>query len=109
MARRFESALDRPSGRDAALLRDVLRSLGAQLESHDGHEAAPAPPTPEVEDLVAQAVAELHRVQGDPGPLGGVAPVLGAGVVQELLRVRRESGASALRPETPGGHVDIKR
>lgn len=110
MARRWESALDRPAGRDAALLRDVLRSLGAQLEARDSGDAVHAPtPAPEVEDLVAQAVAELHRVQGGVALSGGVAPVLGAGVVQELLRVKRE-GTAATRPGIPpGGHVDTRR
>jgi hypothetical protein len=81
-----DAALDRAPGRDTALLADALRALQGHLEG----------PVPEddvtaahVEDLVAQALAEIHRVQGSTPVQGGIAPVLGAGVLQELLRARR--------------------
>lgn len=80
-----DSALDRPLGRDAAMLADTLRNLQAQLE-------APAEPSAaQVEELVSQAVAALQRVRDPLGhAVAGTVPVLGAGVVQELLRQRRE-------------------
>lgn len=82
------SALDRPSVRDEAMLAEVLRTLQFHLEQE---EATTTPATPDVEDLVSRAVAELHRLTGDSRPMGGIAPVLGAGVVQELLRRRKEA------------------
>ena len=98
----WQSALDRPSVRDTAMLAEVLRSLQQQLDGHgEGQEPTPA----EVEDLVSHAVAELQRLKGSQFP-GGIAPTLGAGVVQELLRQRRS------RPSGPvqgPSKVDAKR
>lgn len=87
-----DTALDRAPGRDAALLADALRALHGQLER-----ATPDEPTSaaQVEDLVAQALAEIHRVQGSAPPMGAIAPVLGSGVLQEILRARRQPPAPA--------------
>jgi hypothetical protein len=88
MPPRWESPFDPPSPRDAALLAEVLGAL----QSHLTEPAEPAgePPTPEVQQLIQAAVAELHRVAPPPA-MGGVAPVLGSGVVQELLRRRHQA------------------
>ena len=95
------SALDRPSVRDEAMLAEVLRTLQFHLEQEQG---ASAPSATDVEDVVARAVAELQRLNG-PRPIGGIAPVLGAGVVQELLRRRKE-----LPPQSAATHrVDATR
>ena len=93
--------LERAPGRDATLLADALRAL-------QGHLEGPVP-TDEVsaayvEDLVAQALAEIHRVRETEPQRGGIAPVLGSGVVPELLRTRR-SAPPAVGPST----VDAKR
>jgi hypothetical protein len=101
---RRESALERLSVRDEAMLADALRRLQAALEA-EGQGTKEAPPTiAEVEDLVSHAVAELHRLNGAQ-PIGTIAPVLGVGVLQELLRRRRE-GADT--PDVPP-RVDTRR
>lgn len=74
------------SARDTAMLADALHALRRQLAEEDPHEPTP---TPEVQQLVQAAIAELHRVT-PPVLQGGIAPVLGAGVLQELLRRARE-------------------
>ncbi|MGQ0646088.1 MAG: hypothetical protein ACT4P7_00870 [Gemmatimonadaceae bacterium] len=102
MTRRWESAIDGPSVRDTAMLAEVLRTLRGQLEEGTDPQAVP----PEVEDLVSHAVAELQRITGAPPPVGAIAPVLGAGVLQELLRRRREG--LAILPAR-ASRVDEKR
>ncbi len=97
MSIRRDTALDRAPGRDAARLADALRTLQDHLEGPVPEDAVTAA---HVEDLVAQAVAEIHRVRGlVPGESGGVAPVLGSGVLQELLRTGR-SPAPPVAPST---------
>lgn len=91
-----DAALDRAPGRDAALLADALRALQGHLEGPVPEDEVTAA---HVEDLVAQALAEIHRVQGAVVPRGGIAPVLGSGVLQELLRARR-APAPAESPTT---------
>lgn len=86
MDTRPDGALERVPGRDAAVLAEALRSLQGHLEGPVQSDEAAAS---HVEDLVAQALAEIHRVQGVAPPVGGIAPVLGSGVLQELLRARR--------------------
>lgn len=88
MPPRWESPFDPPSPRDAALLAEVVGALQSHLTEPPGAEGEP--PTPEVQQLIQAAVAELHRV-APPAPMGGVAPVLGSGVVQELLRRRHQA------------------
>ena len=85
MAPRWVSSFD-PSPRDAALLAEVLSALQSQLAESSGEEPSP----PDVQELIIAAVAELHRVSPAAHHLSGVAPVLGSGVVQELLRRTRE-------------------
>lgn len=103
MSRRWESALDTPSVRDTALLAEVLRSLQGQLEPATEAEAAAL--DAEVADLVSHAVAELQKVSGR-APVGAIAPVLGAGVLQEILRRRREG--APVDPALPH-KVDTRR
>lgn len=96
MTPRWHSPLDAPSPRDAALLAEVLDALGAQLEG-----ATPAgddDERDELTELISAAVAELHRVAPSARAEGGVAPVLGAGVLQELLRRRRHPQAERDQP-----------
>lgn len=96
------SALDGLSVRDEAMLAEVLRTLQFHLELEEG---AVAPAPGEIEDLVSKAVAELQRVNGGSRPVGAIAPVLGAGVVQELLRRRKD-----LPPQGTAKHkVDATR
>jgi len=95
MAPRWESPFAPPSPRDTALLAEVLGALQAQLSEATTESS----PSEETQELINAAIAELHRVS--PAPLmGGVAPVLGSGVVQELLRRRRE-GQGTTVPDAP--------
>ncbi len=95
MPPRWESPFD-SSPRDAAMLAEVLAALQSHLtsaspdatgdpgsEEGEGH-------SPDVQDLISAALAELHRVAPIPRAEAGVAPVLGSGVVHELLRQQRE-------------------
>ncbi len=67
------------------MLAEVLGNLQAQLADT----ALDAGAGTDVAELISAAVAELHRV-APPGRLeGGVAPVLGSGVLQELIRRQR--------------------
>lgn len=100
MPPRWESPFEPPSHRDTALLAEVLGALQAQLTgASDAPDATPAhreaiePPSAEVQELISAAVAELHRVAPPLLQGTGVAPVLGSGVVQELLRRRRDARA----------------
>ncbi len=103
MPPRWESPFDHPSPRDAALLAEVIGALQAHLtEPQDD-----AAPTEDVQELISAAVAELQRVSPLTRPATGVAPVLGSGVVQELLR-RRRIARQDLLPE-PEPTVDQRR
>lgn len=96
MTPRWESPLERPSTRDTALLAEVLGALGERL-------AEPAPDessSEELTELISAAVAELHRVAPSLRQDGGVAPVLGAGVLQELIRRRHLPASDVLEPLT---------
>lgn len=105
MPPRWESPFDPPSPRDAALLAEVLGALRAQLTESDadGQSAEPLAeaPLPEVQELISAALSELHRVAPPMQPVTGVAPVLGSGVVQELLRRRREARELVTEPQAP--------
>ncbi len=85
------------------MLADVLRSLQGQLNDADPETLLVV--DAEVADLVSHAVAELQRVQSQQ-PVGSIAPVLGAGVLQEILRRRREGAPRD--PDVPS-KVDAKR
>lgn len=98
MVPRWESPFDPPDRRESALLADVLKAL-QPVERTDGD--APGPdgtlateaivPDPEAERLIQAAAAEAQRVLGvHRGVRAGIAPVLGAGVVPELLRRQQE-------------------
>ncbi len=82
MTPRWESPLDRPSTRDTALLAEVLGALSERLQDPVPDESS----SEELTELISAAMAELHRVEPALRNEGGVAPVLGAGVLQELLR-----------------------
>jgi hypothetical protein len=87
------------------MIADVLQNLDARLREsasaeHESEDDGRVPPG--VQELIAAAISELQRVL----PVerrGGVAPVLGSGVVQQLLRVRREA---ATKVPGDGGHFD---
>lgn len=98
MPPRWESPFDPPSPRDAALLAEVLSALQSELAAPDDPDSGP--PSPEVQQLIQAAVAELHRV-APPVAVGGVAPVLGSGVVQELLRRRQHAQHASVAPSVP--------
>ncbi|MEO7963193.1 MAG: hypothetical protein ABIT38_04700 [Gemmatimonadaceae bacterium] len=96
MTPRWESPLDRPSSRDTALLAEVLGTLSDRL-------AEPVPAevnSEELTELISAAMAELHRVDSRVRFEGGVAPVLGAGVLQELIRRRLHPETSLAEPAT---------
>lgn len=97
MPPRWESPFEPPSHRDTALLAEVLGALQAQLtgapDAEPVHREAIESPSAEVQELISAAVAELHRVAPPLLQGTGVAPVLGSGVVQELLRRRRDARA----------------
>jgi hypothetical protein len=107
MTPRWESPLERSSSRDAALLAEVMGSLERQL-TEGLSEASQNPDDPAradgaaegLEDLISAAVAELQRLDTLRRPEGGIAPVLGAGVVQELLR-RGRSATLEPDPDAP--------
>ena len=104
MTPRWHSPFDAPSPRDAAVLAEVLDALGAQLSaatpSGEGEERD------ELTELISAAVAELHRLGPWARAEGGVAPVLGAGVRQELLRRRRHP---AMERDQPPAHTVDQR
>jgi hypothetical protein len=84
MTPRWESPIERPSTRDAALLAEVLGALSERLQEPVPDETA----SEELTELISAAMAELHRVEPTLRHEAGIAPVLGAGVLQELLRRR---------------------
>ncbi|MGQ0766233.1 MAG: hypothetical protein ACT4OZ_11260 [Gemmatimonadota bacterium] len=99
---------DAGPGRDAALLATVLADLRGQLEqsADDGQHS------PDVEALVSGALAELQRAGAlEADNRGGIAPVLGTGVLQELLRRARQrlGGGDASAAADADIHVDIRR
>ena len=98
MMPRWDSSFEPPSRRDTALLSEVLDNLRAQLtEPENGGDACPG-----LEELISAAVSELHRLSpAGPPAVGGIAPVLGSGVLQELLRRRRENPTAASDDVTP--------
>jgi hypothetical protein len=102
MPPRWESSFD-PSPRDTALLAEVLGSLRARLGEGTGPGDGGAP-TADVQELIAAAVAELHRVAPPSRPAGGIAPVLGSGVVHQLLRHGRDPRPA--RPDATEPTVD---
>jgi hypothetical protein len=94
---------DGVSSRDTAMLAEVMRALKGEVDPEVGQpELTPA----EVEDFVSHAVANVHKLEGLSIPQGGIAPVLGAGVLQELLRQRK--GGMGRLPAEPT-KVDTKR
>ena len=54
-----------------------------------------------MQELIHAALSELHRVAPPLQQVTGVAPVLGSGVVQELLRRRRQASELVTAPPTP--------
>lgn len=96
----WESPFDQ-SPRDAALLAEVLGALQSQLGESVTETGADDDVTPDVRELISAAVAELHRVATAPRLDAGVAPVLGSGVVAELLRRRHDSRPLLLEEPEP--------
>jgi hypothetical protein len=94
---------DGATSRDTAMLAEIMRALKGELNPEMGQpELTPA----EVEDFVSHAIAGVHKLDGLTIPQGGIAPVLGAGVLQELIRQRR--GGLNRVPAEPQ-KVDTKR
>ena len=91
--------------RQTTMIADVLQNLDARLREattaeDEAHGGGGVPSG--VQELISAAISELQRVL-PAARRGGVAPVLGSGVVQQLLRVQREAV-----PKAPGegGHFD---
>jgi hypothetical protein len=103
MPPRWESSFD-PSPRDTALLAEVLGALRAQLDEGSAGGEGTEGPSADVQELISAAVAELHRVAPLHRPTAGVAPVLGSGVVHQLLRQGRIP--RAVLPDEPEPTVD---
>lgn len=100
----------RRSPREAAMIAEVLEALGVQLNAADrskdaGTESAAL--SEEVQELIAAAVSEINRVAPDGQLRGGIAPVLGSGVVQSLLRQR--STAAIAPGGSSGDTLDERR
>ena len=96
MTTRWDLSADRPSLRDSALLAEVLGSLGDQLaEAHPDETVSE-----EITELISAAMVELHRFEPLVRHEGGVAPVLGAGVLQELIRRRLHPASELAEPAT---------
>ena len=103
MTARWDS-FDRPSHRETAMLAEVLQTLRTQLSETEGDGETPAG----VEELISAAVSELHRLNpAGTSAGGGIAPVLGSGVLQEILRRRREKLPAASEDVAP--HFDQRR
>ena len=98
------AALLNAGSRDYAVLADVLAHLHGQL---NGADAATAAHTDEVQQLVSAALQELQRFTAHRAPVGTVAPVLGSGVVAELIRSNRLGLVG--QPPATVGRVDTKR
>lgn len=107
-----------PLGSKIAWTQDLLRALEARLraatsEATDLTEADPVRTDADrqsLEDVLSAAVAEWLR-EGAGTPLqGGSAPVLGAGVVPEILRQNRAQtvGVEAV-PPADASRVDERR
>ncbi len=98
----------RRSPRDAALIADVLTALSGRLNAAQPSDDEPSAQetSDEVQDLISAAVSEISR--GSPiFPRGAIAPVLGIGVLQSLIRQRH---AAAVVPAVPAGDsVDERR
>ena len=100
----------RQSPRETALIADVLESLNDQLRSAEasGDAAAADPAAADgVQDLISAAMSEMHRLSSLEYHGGGVAPVLGSGVVQSLMRQRHT--ASVVPSVHAGDNVDERR
>ena len=104
----------RPSPRDAALLAEVLAAANGGLATaphgapaiHAPDEAAVLPE--QVQQLIAAAVTELNRLSLDEPLRGSGAPVLGGGVVPELLR-RRQIGGGGTQASSDESRIDTRR
>lgn len=100
----------RQTPRDTALIADVLETLSGRLhaanESSDTSRADLAA-TDEVQELISAAMSEMHRVSSPAFQRAGIAPVLGSGVLQSLMRQRHT--ASAVPSVQAGDSVDERR
>lgn len=91
-----------PSVRDTALLGETLRALKLQLASAPERSEADH----NIEDLVSRAIAALQRLEPHTRLVtGGIAPVLGAGVLTQLLSHRH----AAPQPPAGSARVDTRR
>ena len=101
----------RPSPRDAALLAEVLAAANGGLATAPyGEPAVPpaeeaAPVSPQVQQLISAALTELNRAAPYEPLRGSAAPVLGSGVLPELLR--RSQAGGALPSDEP--QIDTRR
>jgi hypothetical protein len=91
---------------DAALR--AVRAKGQGTEGADSPEGGYIRLAPEVADLLAAVVAEMAREFPTLNRRGGTAPVLGTGVLQEILR-RRRNGQPAPSAGGDGHRIDERR
>lgn len=109
---RWSTGDDRPSPRQAALIAELLQAAAGSADLPADTVGDPSVPHGEashgfplgVENLIAAAVSEVSRVSPNPAFQGGIAPVLGAGVLHGILRYRREHPEEQAPANTP--HVD---
>ncbi|MFN8571785.1 MAG: hypothetical protein U0132_06965 [Gemmatimonadaceae bacterium] len=93
--------------RNVALIAAVLDTLGHQLRQVESTPPEEPEAAPDVRQLIAAAVTEIQRI-GTPYELrGGVAPVLGSGVLQGLIRQRHDVAKVAAVP--PHDALDERR
>jgi hypothetical protein len=59
-----------------------------------------------VQELIAAAVSEINRVSSAGVARGGIAPVLGNGVLQSLIRQQHEA---MVPPVAPAGDIVDER
>jgi hypothetical protein len=97
------------SPRDAALIAAVLDSLAQRLhEARDPESATEADAVPpHVHDMIASAAAELARMTPPPRVEPGVVPVLGGGVVQEIIKQQRRKAEGVEQQSLT--HFDVRR
>ena len=105
---------DRRSPREAALIAEVLNALSSELRASQAPEGSDddtarshLASSDEVQELIAAAVSEINRVAPTGITKGGIAPVLGNGVLQSLIRQQHEGLAIPAAP--PGDSIDERR
>lgn len=92
---------------EVAVIAQVLDALAARPADLADEGDAPAVPSPELENMIARAVAELGQrpAAARSWEGAGAAPVLGSGVLQGLIAARRRVAHGPPAGQLPA-HVD---